>query len=198
MLPADLKNSLQLPDLEGALGLLAIAALASLGLFGLQGIAWFIVSTHLQQGDISYPLALQEGASIGRLSNLIGWGFHVNTSPRLLGVGDGLYYLAIVVLASKLLRYTPVVLVAGIGARQLEAHATGSILNWIVVPNGGVCVKLMSIGDVAVLAGLASVAAAAAWIGLTAIVALVAEVRKARAGPGSERSNVLGSARDGS
>jgi len=180
MLSLDLKPHLQLPNAEGALGWLGVAALAAMGVFGLQGIAWFAVGASLKHGDVAFPLALQDGASFGSLSNLIGWGFHVNTAPDLLAPSDWLLALVLLVLCSKLLRYTPLLLVAGVGAKEIEAHATGTILNWIVVPTGGNCVKLISVGDVAILAGMAGILMVAAvwgWVGLRAVLVLSTRAR---------------------
>ena len=55
MLSLDLKPHLQLPNAEGALGLLGVAALAAMCLFGLQGIAWFAVGASLKHGDVVFP-----------------------------------------------------------------------------------------------------------------------------------------------
>lgn len=184
MLSLDLKPHLQLPNAEGALGLLAVAVLAAMGLFGLQGIAWFAVGASLKHGEVVFPLALQEGASFGSLSNLIGWGFHVNTKPDLLAPSDWLLPLALLVFCSKLLRYTPLFLVAGLGAKQIEAHVTGTILTWIVVPTGDTCVKLISLGDVVIVAGMVGSWVVAAWWLWAGLRAVWEEVRKARAKPG--------------
>ena len=186
MLSLDLKSVLQLPDAEGALGLLAVAVLASMGVFGLQGFAWFAVTANLQRGDVAFPLALQEGASFGSPLNLLGWGFHVNAAPQLLAATDALFGIALLVLVSKLLGYMPILLLAGIGAKQIELHVTGTVLNWIVVPTGGDCVKIISLGDVAMLLGMAGI-----WVVMTvrviaAIRLVMAEIRRARAAPAPE------------
>lgn len=174
------RELLQLPNAKQLLVATLAVLGATAGLFALQQVAGWIVEIRFSRGSISFPFALTESATAGSPLSLVGWGFLVNAEPEASSIIDLLTYVVLCLLSCRLLAGTPLVVLAGIGANELEIHLTGVVLDWIILPNGGDAVRGLSLGDVCIYAGVLAMSVATLRLAVRSVHGAMEELRRVR------------------